>query len=66
VSVNGHTLGRLPPGDASATFELPDDSFTSGQTLFIEFKDAQELDGETLAAGPLSLVVRGIHVKSAP
>ena len=67
VSVNGHPLGRLEPGDVSATFELPDYSFSPGQTLLIEFKEARELaDGSPKAPLPLPLLVRGIHVKSAP
>ena len=66
VSVNGDTLGRLEPGDASTTFQLPDASFSPGQTLLIEFKDAPEPAGEPLSIRPLSLVVKGIGVKSMP
>jgi hypothetical protein len=66
VSVNGHVLGRLEPGDASATFALPDDDFFPGQTLFIEFKDTLKLSDGSHPTGPLSLVVKGIHVNLAP
>jgi hypothetical protein len=66
VSVNGDTLGKLEPGDASTTFQLPDASFSPGQTLLIKFKDAPEPAGESLSIRPLSLVVKGIGIKLMP